>query len=121
MQRPAEAELRADAVVDSETARARVSDARARQRARLAGTPARCNGEMDARQVGRWVRLDPATQAVLARAYSIGALSARGRHRVLRVARTIADLDARSRVEEADLLLALSLRQRNAGEELLAA
>ena len=121
VQRPAEAELRAEAVIDSATARARVSDARARQRARLAGTSARCNGEMDARDVRNWVRLDSGAQAVLGHAYSTGALSARGRHRVLRVARTIADLDARPAVEEADLLLALSLRQRTAGEELMVA
>ena len=39
-------------------------------------------------------------------------LSARGRHRVVRVARTIADLAGSDRVRRADVLLALSLRQR---------
>ena len=43
---------------------------------------------------------------------SSGWLSARGRHRVLRVARTIADLAGRERVSREDMLLALSLRQR---------
>ena len=47
-----------------------------------------------------------------ARAYSVGALSARGRHRVLRVARTIADLEGRERVSHQDLLTALGLRQQ---------
>ena len=43
-------------------------------------------------------------------------LSARGRHRVLRVARTIADLGGREQVSRADVLTALSLRQRSAAE-----
>ena len=38
---------------------------------------------------------------MLGRAYALGALSARGRHRVLRVARTIADLEAHERVTHA--------------------
>ncbi len=57
----------------------------------------------------------------LARAYAVGALSARGRHRVLRVARTIADLERHDRVTEADVLTALALRQHGAAEEMLAA
>jgi magnesium chelatase family protein len=58
---------------------------------------------------------------VLGRAYAAGVLSARGRLRVLRVARTIADLHGHERVGEADVLLALSLRQRGGGEAALAA
>jgi len=121
VERPAEEELRASPAVDSATARARVGHARERQRARLAGTPARCNAEMDVRLVGRLVRLEHAADAALARAYAIGTLSARARHRVLKVARTIADLEDRDRVTEADLLTALALRQRGAAEEALAA
>jgi predicted ATPase with chaperone activity len=40
---------------------------------------------------------------------------------VVRVAQTIADLEGHERVLRSDVLLALSLRQRTAGEELLAA
>jgi magnesium chelatase family protein len=47
-------------------------------------------------------------------------LSARGRHRVLRVARTIADLGQRERVTRSDVLTALSLRQRSSTEAALA-
>ena len=60
-------------------------------------TGARCNGEMDARTVQRLVRLDDDAERELGRAYAAGMLSARGRHRVLRVARTIADLGERER------------------------
>ena len=78
---------------------------------RLRGTGASCNGEMDARLVRRHVQLDEAAERALARAYAVGALSARGRHRVLRVARTIADLERRERVTHDDVLTALGLRQ----------
>jgi magnesium chelatase family protein len=99
----------------------RVAQARDRQRARLVGERAGCNGELDGRLVARYVKLDSAAERVLARAYASGTLSARGRHRVLRVARTLADLDGRARVTSDDLLTALSLRQRSSTEEALAA
>jgi magnesium chelatase family protein len=122
VERPAEQDLRAPPHTDSDTARARVADARARQRARLAGTDAGCNGEMDGRTLRRHARLDDPAADVLGQAYAAGALSARGRYRVLRVARTIADLDGHERVTRADVLTALSLRQRGeALDEVLAA
>ncbi len=119
--RPGERELRADPEIDSERARERVAEARARQQARLAGTAARCNGEMDGRLVRRHVRLEEAADRALSRAYDAGVLSARGRHRVLRVARTIADLHGHEPVRGNDVLAALSLRQRGRAEEALAA
>jgi magnesium chelatase family protein len=121
VQRPLEQELRAPAGVDSATARARVAAARERQQARLAGTRARSNGEMDTRLVRRHVKLDGGAERALEKAYASGALSARGRHRVLRVARTIADLEAHHRVTIDDLLTALVLRQRSGTLEELAA
>ncbi|MBV8953554.1 MAG: ATP-binding protein, partial [Solirubrobacterales bacterium] len=77
--------------------------------------------EMDGRAVRRHVVVEEAAGRALSRAYTVGALSARGRHRVLRVARTIADLEQHARVTERDLLLALSLRQRGATASALAA
>jgi magnesium chelatase family protein len=121
VERPTERELASPPVTSSARVRDRVAQARERQRARLAGASAVSNGELDGRLVQRHVRLDEPAQRVIARAYSSGALSARGRHRVLRVARTIADLDARDRVRSEDVLTALSLRQRSASEEALAA
>ncbi len=116
VRRPSDAELRGDATITSERARERVGEARRRQQARLRGTAAACNGELDANLARLHLALDARAEAALGRAYASGALSARGRLRVLRVARTIADMDARERVSEADLLLALSLRQRTAGD-----
>ena len=121
VERPTEEELRASPARTSERARERVAQARERQRHRLRGTSARCNGEMDARLVRRRVRLEADAERALAQAYAVGALSARGRHRVVRVAQTIADLEGHGRITEVDLLTALSLRQRSAAETMLAA
>ncbi len=109
---PSEAELRAAPLTDSATVRDRVILARQRQLHRLRGTRAACNAELDAGLLQKLVRLDEAAHASLGDAYRGGALSARGRHRVLRVARTIADLAGREVVTRADVLEALTLRQR---------
>lgn len=121
VQRPTERDLRAPPATDSVTARARVAAARERQQARLAGSSARCNGEMDVRLARRHAKLDGPGDQALARAYALGTLSARARHRVVRVARTIADLDGRDRVTESDVLTALALRQRSEADAVLAA
>jgi len=84
--------------------------ARERQRTRLAGTSAGCNGEMDARLTRRVVRVDG---QVRERLLSVGGgrlLSGRGHDRVLRVARTIADVDGRERVAGHDVDEALGYR-----------
>jgi magnesium chelatase family protein len=112
VQRPTEGELRAPATATSAGARERVAAARQRQRARLVGTSARCNGQMGVRAARRLIRLEPQAEELLGQAYAVGALSARGRHRVLRVARTVADLEGAERVSSDHLLTALALRQR---------
>ncbi|HWK17657.1 MAG TPA: YifB family Mg chelatase-like AAA ATPase [Solirubrobacteraceae bacterium] len=121
VERPEGRELRAGPTVDSSAVRRRVAAARERQQARLAGTPVGCNGEMDGRLVSRHVRLEPAADAALAGAYDNGTLSARGRQRVLRVARTIADLEQREQVTLDHVLTALALRQRDQAAAALAA
>jgi magnesium chelatase family protein len=121
VERPGEAELRAPPQTTSARTRERVAAARERQRLRLHDSAAACNGEMDARLVRRHVRLEESADRILAQAYGVGALSARGRHRVLRVAQTIADLENHDRITESDVLTALSLRQRSAAESALAA
>ncbi len=112
VRRPADAELRGPPRVTSAQVGERVAAARERQHARLEGTGARCNGEMDARAARGCAALDGAAESELGRAYTEGLLSARGRLRVVRVARTIADLAESERIRRPDVLLALSLRQR---------
>jgi magnesium chelatase family protein len=121
VERPTEEELRAPPVTSSGEVGARVAAARDRQRARLADELVSCNGELDGRLVSRYVRLEDEAQAILARAYASGALSARGRARVLRTARTLADLNQQDRVRSHDVLTALSLRQRVSAETAMAA
>lgn len=85
---------------------ARVVEARERQVGRQ-----RClNAELSAAQVGEIALVDGAA-AQLEELYRRGALSMRGAHRVLRVARTIADLQASQRVELTHVGRALALRQ----------
>jgi magnesium chelatase family protein len=90
--------------------RERVMRARERQQGRLAGTGALCNGDMDGRLTRRKVRLDAALTADVLSARDRLNLSGRGHDRVLRVARTIADLDDREQLRETDLDEALSYR-----------
>jgi magnesium chelatase family protein len=117
VRRPSDADLRASPHTCSADALARVTEARERQRRRLTGTGAACNSEMGGGMMGSSLGLDGRAEAELGHAYKVGLLSARGRHRVLRVARTIADLAGREGVTRADVLLALSLRQQ-AGVEV---
>jgi magnesium chelatase family protein len=87
-----------------------VLGARERQARRLADEGVLVNAHMDARMLARHVPLDERCERILCRARQAGLLSARGEHRVLRVARTIADLDAGERVRPADVGAALALR-----------
>jgi magnesium chelatase family protein len=75
---------------DSPTVRARVTRARERQGAR--GRGARLNAEIGGRLLRRLCPLPPEAQRLLANAMTRLGLSARGHDRVIRVARTIADL-----------------------------
>jgi magnesium chelatase family protein len=121
VQRPSAAELAAPPLAESGPVRGAVEEARARQRERLAGTPASCNAEMGPAVVRRCVGLDERGAALLARAYESGRLSARGHQRVLKVARTIADLAASDTVEGEHLQAALGWRLEEERADALAA
>jgi magnesium chelatase family protein len=90
--------------------RKRVVTARDRQRERLAGTGASSNGAMDARLTHEHVHLARGIEGTLSAAAARGGLSFRGQDRVLRIARTIADLDGRDGVVAADIDEALGYR-----------
>jgi magnesium chelatase family protein len=94
----------------SATVRERVVSARERQRERLRETTASCNGDMDSRLTRRVTRMDDAVRGRLLSVPGGLFLSGRGHDRVLRVARTIADLDGRERVGAADVDEALGYR-----------
>jgi magnesium chelatase family protein len=116
MPRPTAEQLAASAETTSAVVRAAVQEARERQAARLAGTGVRTNAELTARLVGEHVRADARAHAVLQRSYARGELSARGHGRILRVARTIADLAGSARVRALHMNEALSFRQEDVVE-----
>ncbi len=120
VQRPAPEELAGGPLSSSAEARERVVEARARQAHRLAGSEATCNADMDTATLRSRLRMSASAHDALMDAYSSGHLSARGHHRALRVARTIADLHGAEGVERAHVLETLSLRQHGPAEVLAA-
>lgn len=92
--------------------RARVEAARARQQARFAGTGLHANADMGPKEVRQFCELDEAGRGLIRAAMRQLGLSARGYHRVLKLARTIADLAGSERIEAPHVAEALQYRQR---------
>lgn len=91
-------------------ARDRVRAARHIQRLRFGAQKQRTNGRMDAAALRRHCHTDGATDALLRFASDTLQLSARGLHRTLKVARTIADLDDSPLIRSAHVQEALAFR-----------
>jgi magnesium chelatase family protein len=98
----------------SQVVRARVVAARERQQRRLAGTPLRCNAELGAAEVRRHCRLEPDAEALVRAAMHRLHLSARAYHRVLKLARTVADLAGAETIGTPHVAEALQYRPREA-------
>ncbi|MGY6634875.1 MAG: YifB family Mg chelatase-like AAA ATPase [Alkalilacustris sp.] len=95
----------------TEVVAARVEAARSRQRARFAAHPAvRVNADAEGALLEQVARPDSEGQALLVRAAERLGLTARGYHRVLRVARTIADLEGSDTVRAPHVAEAASYR-----------
>lgn len=96
----------------SAAVRARVEAARAVQAERFAGSAAICNGDMGPAEVRRFCRLDGAGEGLMRSAMAKMHLSARAFHRLLKLARTIADLAGSAAISPDHLAEALQYRPR---------
>ena len=82
----------------SEKLRARVNEARRRQLERFKEHKIYSNAQMESRDIGRVCKLDDKSQALLALAIKQQGLSARAYDRILKVSRTIADLEGSDQI-----------------------
>jgi len=105
-------ELRGRGVADgdsSETIRERVMAARERQVARFAGEGF-SNSAMSARQIREFCVLDDQSEQLLEKAMLRQGLSARAHDRILKVSRTIADLDGSDNIQPNHISEAINYR-----------
>ena len=84
--------------------------ARAIQKERFAGTGVACNAHMTPSQIANFCRLDQAGEALMKNAFDRMGLTARSHDRILRVARTIADLDGDAAIGAQHLAEAIQYR-----------
>jgi magnesium chelatase family protein len=101
--------------------RARVEAARERQRERFQDQPGvHCNAQMTPRLVRRYCRTTSNAEAMLRLAMDRYGLSARAHDRILKLARTRADLEGHEDIEDADVRLAVDFRVMDRKDWLLA-
>ena len=98
------------AKVSSAQVKERVDAARAIQSRRFEGTGIPCNAQMTPPMVGRFCELDARCDALMKSAFERMGLTARSHDRVLRVARTIADLDGAEHIGVEHLSEAIQYR-----------
>ena len=84
----------------SAAVRQRVNAAREVQKRRFEGTAVTCNAYMTPAMIGQYCQLDAAGEKVMQGAFERLGLTGRSHDRILRMARTIADLDGAERSEE---------------------
>ncbi len=105
-----EAMRRRETPEDSAAVKKRVDAARGLQSKRLAGTGALCNAQLPPPLLGTYCRLDDAGEALMKNAFQRMGLTARSHDRILRVARTIADLDGEEAIGAVHLAEAIQYR-----------
>ena len=110
VERPSAEEMATAPGADSASVRERVIAARGRQERRLGA--GRCNAEMSLAELRSSSAMTPEATTLLAQGHAQLDLSGRGHDRVLRVSRTVADLEGCGRVSADHVARALSLRRR---------
>ena len=107
---PAEKLSETELSEDSAAIRARVEAARAVQRERYTPIGIHCNAELDARTLAGACRMTPGAQALLLASTERLKLSNRAYTRILKVARTICDLDGAAEIGEEQIAEAVQYR-----------
>ncbi len=98
--------------------RERVSAARKLQSDRFSGTRIYCNARMGNRQIRKYCELDDASAHLLETAVDKLGLSARAYNRILKIARTIADLDKQENIQVSHISEAVQYRSLDRGKGL---
>lgn len=107
---------------DSQTMRERVMEARRRQEERFAGTSLRFNSDLGAGDLEKYCPMDGGGALLMERMFRTMNLSARAYHRILKVARTIADLEGSDKILAGHIAQAFCYRagdlaERQGGQE----
>lgn len=93
----------------------RVDEARARQHRRFAGRGGMCNARMGPAEMRQFCDLDEASAALMKQAFEAMGLTARSYDRILKVARTVADLDGCEDIGPQHIAEAIQYRAVNLG------
>ena len=99
----------------SSAVKARVDAARSRQHKRFAGDGNMCNARMGPDQMRQHCELDEACAGLMKQAFDVLGLTARSYDRILKVARTIADLDGSENIQPQHIAEAIQYRKVNLG------
>ncbi len=100
-------------VENSQQIKTRVEAARNIQHQRFAQTQISCNAEMKTRDINSFCQLPDEADAILKQAVTSLNLSARSYYRILKLARTIADLEKSDTINKDHILEALSYRKQH--------
>ena len=74
------------------------------------GSPVTCNAQMEAKHIRKYCALSPVCSSLMEKAFNTLGLSARGHDRILRLARTIADLASSEEIQPNHIAEAIQLR-----------
>jgi len=105
-----EAMRRKEKPESSAVIRERVNAAREVQKQRFSGTEVSCNAYMPPAMIGQFCALDAAGERLMQSAFDRLGLTGRSHDRILRMARTIADLEGAARIEAPHLAEAIQYR-----------
>lgn len=90
----------------------RIEDVRKIQKNRFAHSKTKLNSEMNLKEIEKYCKLDNREEIFVKTVINTFELTARGFHKLLKVARTIADLENREKIEKKHILEAINFRRK---------